>query len=394
MIRPNILLIAAHRLRADMLGCAGHPDARTPNLDAVAAAGLRFANAWTPASGPRQARAALLGAAVDDGRPLAEALRARGYATTFIGDPGAGAPPRHLGFETVATVGDPADPDSHAAWLAAQGRPAPRARVLRHAFGAARSPLPEAAHVTTWIGYQLVRAAQASAEPFFLCAGFSRPGPPYDPPAPWDDLHDPGKVTLPGGVAFAGTDGGPPELTEARLRKVVAYYLASVAHLDQQVGRALATLAARGRGPTIIAFTASCGEALGQGGAVSTDDSPGEACLRVPLLVAGAASQSRGVCDAPFGIGELPRLLWALGTGGGEGALPGHLRGDPPTGPEIVEATLPNGRRALRGRRWKTVAPGGPWWDLARDPAEGQPVAPPPDDPEVAALRAAMEHAG
>ena len=45
--RPNILFIFPDQLRHDMLGCYGHPSAITPNIDALAAAGTRFANCYS-----------------------------------------------------------------------------------------------------------------------------------------------------------------------------------------------------------------------------------------------------------------------------------------------------------------------------------------------------------
>jgi arylsulfatase A-like enzyme len=43
----NVLFIMADQLRWDHLGCAGHPSLRTPNLDALAARGVRFTHAFT-----------------------------------------------------------------------------------------------------------------------------------------------------------------------------------------------------------------------------------------------------------------------------------------------------------------------------------------------------------
>lgn len=43
--RPNILLIMADQFRGDCLGIDGHPDVLTPNLDDLAAGGIRFTNA-------------------------------------------------------------------------------------------------------------------------------------------------------------------------------------------------------------------------------------------------------------------------------------------------------------------------------------------------------------
>src|SRR5438874_891509 len=47
--RPNVLLITIDTLRADHLGCYGFSLARTPNLDRLAAEGVRCVNAVTSA---------------------------------------------------------------------------------------------------------------------------------------------------------------------------------------------------------------------------------------------------------------------------------------------------------------------------------------------------------
>ncbi|WP_341864233.1 alkaline phosphatase family protein [Gymnodinialimonas sp. 57CJ19] len=51
---PNILFIMCDQLRFDYLGCYGHPTQRTPNIDALAAQGVRFTNAYvqSPVCGP------------------------------------------------------------------------------------------------------------------------------------------------------------------------------------------------------------------------------------------------------------------------------------------------------------------------------------------------------
>ena len=46
----NILFIMYDQLRFDYLGCAGHPILQTPNLDALAAGGVRFTNAFVTTS--------------------------------------------------------------------------------------------------------------------------------------------------------------------------------------------------------------------------------------------------------------------------------------------------------------------------------------------------------
>ena len=46
--RPHVILISIDTLRADHLGCYGHPEGISPNIDALAAEGLRFENAYSP----------------------------------------------------------------------------------------------------------------------------------------------------------------------------------------------------------------------------------------------------------------------------------------------------------------------------------------------------------
>ncbi len=55
--RPNILFILIDDLRWDDLGCAGHPFARTPQIDRIAREGARFGNAFvtTPLCSPSRA---------------------------------------------------------------------------------------------------------------------------------------------------------------------------------------------------------------------------------------------------------------------------------------------------------------------------------------------------
>ena len=96
----NILLITADQLRADALGCYGNDVCRTPNLDALAAGGVVFENAYTPCPICVPARATITtgnyphvctgtknnsGRIRDDQPKLAEHFRRSGYATYACG---------------------------------------------------------------------------------------------------------------------------------------------------------------------------------------------------------------------------------------------------------------------------------------------------------------------
>ena len=97
--RPNVVLIMADQHRADTMGCAGDTTVQTPNLDRLAAEGVRFAR--TSCQGPlcMPARASVLTEryvrdhgvytnwnAVEPGTPTyLHALRDAGYHTVALG---------------------------------------------------------------------------------------------------------------------------------------------------------------------------------------------------------------------------------------------------------------------------------------------------------------------
>ncbi|MBC2601715.1 sulfatase family protein [Puniceicoccus vermicola] len=45
-MKPNVIVVLADQHHAQMMGCAGHPQALTPNLDAFADSGVRFSSAY------------------------------------------------------------------------------------------------------------------------------------------------------------------------------------------------------------------------------------------------------------------------------------------------------------------------------------------------------------
>src|SRR5688572_18851093 len=107
--RPNVIIILADDLGYGDLGCYGHPNFKTPNLDRMAAEGARLTQFNTPAPFCAPTRASLLtgrypfrcgmtaNPAPDFGgqftdislpateRTLAEIMRDAGYATAMVG---------------------------------------------------------------------------------------------------------------------------------------------------------------------------------------------------------------------------------------------------------------------------------------------------------------------
>src|SRR5207247_3179853 len=118
--RPNILLILADDLGYGDLGCYGQKRIRTPNLDRMAAEGMRFTQFYAGSTvcapsrcclmtGLHTGHATIRGNAAVPLRPedvtAAQLLKDAGYATALVGKWGLGEPettgvPNRKGFDT------------------------------------------------------------------------------------------------------------------------------------------------------------------------------------------------------------------------------------------------------------------------------------------------------
>jgi choline-sulfatase len=246
--QPNLLVIMADQHRADVMGCSGDPVVRTPNIDRLAAEGVRFSR--TTCQGPlcMPARASYLTgryvrdhgvysnwAEVDPGLPThPRALRDAGYHTAVIGkthlyrpgDHGA----RHVdemdhllhayGYAEIHGTGDKFDTNVSNIYfdhLRALGLLDPYVDHMRaHSYhgedergvGASKSlptwdatpmPLPVDAYIDVWHGEQAVRWLEAydRDEPFHLFVGFPGPHDPWDAPAEAVAGYDLDTIPLP-----------------------------------------------------------------------------------------------------------------------------------------------------------------------------------------------------
>ena len=236
--------------------------------------------------------------------------------------------------------------------------------------------------------------------------GFIKPHHPFDPPAPWHKMYDPQKLTLlPGWTSenfphdFQFSRGYFPydRLTEAGLRRVMAYYYANISLIDRQVGRLIALLKEkRLYDNTLIVFTADHGEYMGFHHMILKANHMYDPLVKVPLLIKWPDSRRAGAVSERLvsNIDLAPTLCRAAGLCPDAGMHGEDLWAD---GPNRQIVFCEQGPPVMaRSRSWKLLVLGGPpekdlVFNLFSDPLEMHNLAGTPQvREEVERLRAAI----
>jgi len=375
--RLNILLILTDQHRYDTLGCYGAPICRTPNLDRMAAEGIRFDRAYTNTVPCSPARAALFtglyphknGVRVNgetlnpDVPTLASELSAAGYSLGYAGKwhvdrprnptdhgfrgkdfPGYGYP-AYKGLVEGLRFGPAKGPGAtthYETYLRERGLAAPR--VLEAHYGdnpgtqgqemyALQSGPLEASfeYMVSEDAIGLMRAMQARREcggaPFFLWVNFWGPHTPCFIPEPYYSMYDP--EAIPEEPSFGETWERKPfvqQLVErfwglsgggwTRWREIVARYWGYVTMLDDLVGRIVDELDALGcRDETLIVFSTDHGDNMGAHRLIEKGPFTYEQCYRLPMIAAHPTCTARGsVCGEFIYLQDLfPTFLEAAG---------------------------------------------------------------------------------
>jgi arylsulfatase A-like enzyme len=328
MKRPNVLLLYTDQQRWDALRCAGNEHILTPNLDALAASGALFRNAFCNSPVCMPSRQSMLSGQYpsaigstcngiemrEDVPTVHSVLKPYGYHAANIGklhfknhsNRDHRQPHPGYGFDTLILSEEPGCyDDAYIKWVAEKdpaqvencrcGTPpawtgAPIAKphgvTEPYAFEG-----PEGLTHTAFVADEtcdFVRrrrgnpATRPAGGPFFCIAGFYAPHAPLNPPHRFVDMYDPARLPLPRMNEGENRLG----LSDDQWRRVKAYYYALVSHVDDQVGRILAALDEAGlREETLVIFTSDHGEHLGDHG-LTTKGPPGlDSCAHVPLIV-------------------------------------------------------------------------------------------------------------
>ncbi len=365
---PNVVLIYTDDQGYADVGCYGAKAIRTPNLDRLAADGVRFTDFYVAQPVCSASRASLLtgcypnrlgihGALAPGSRAgladtettLARLLKAKGYATGMVGKWHLGdrrpfLPPRH-GFDTWLGL-----PYSNDMW---PGHPEAKAGTYPplplHDGDAVANPNVSAADQATLTAKYTERAvafiAANKAKPFFLYVAHAMP-----------------HVPLFAGDRFKGKSAG-------------GRYGDVIEEVDWSVGEVLKALAAHGvAGNTLVLFASDNGPWLSYGdhggSAGPLREGKGttwEGGVRVPFVARWPGVVPPGtVCREPaMTIDVLPTVAKAVGADLPKGPLDGKdigplLRGEP--GAKSPHEALyfyyqTNALEAVRAGDWKLVLP-------------------------------------
>ncbi|NOT32006.1 MAG: sulfatase-like hydrolase/transferase [Planctomycetes bacterium] len=334
--RPNLLLITLDTTRADRLGCYGYAAAKTPVLDALAARGVVFEQAYTPAPMTLPAHATLMtgllppqhGARVNgmhrlaaDVPTLAERLSKEGYRTgafvaAFVLDEKFGLA---RGFERY-------DDDLSQAYK----------QEVPDGLSTHRPGNLVVDAALAWLGE---RDGKDGTRPFFTWVHL------YDAHFPW----------YPHG----------PDVKDSNAE--TGSYDGEVSFADAQVGRLLDFLREHGlEQQTIVVALADHGEGLGDHHETEHAYLLNEEVLHVPWIVAGPGVKAGHRVPALVSLEDFqPTALELLGLASTRGqgrSLVHALRGEPITsGESYAETDLPwtayrwAPQRSLTTERWKYI---------------------------------------
>ena len=409
----NLLFILSDEHQRDCAGCYGDPVAITPNLDRLAARGVRFTSAYTPCPICVPARAALATGrwvhatrAWDNAAPYHgelpswhHRLRAGGHRVVSIGKLHFRATTDDNGFNEEILPLHVLDGQGDLLGILREP-PArrPSTPALAASAGPGSSPyndydLAIAAAARRWIETEGGRHDR----PWALFVSFVRPHFPLTPPPEFFQLYPPERMPMPRLYGEAARPLHPVVAAlravmdyddhfadTAAVRRAIAAYYGLVSFLDDNVGTVLAALEAAGLAATTrVIYTSDHGDNLGcrglWGKSVLYEES-----VAVPLIVAGPGVPAGTTVATPASLVDCHRsILEAVGCPltAADDALPSRslwaiAAGQRPERTVLSEyhaAGSITGSFMIRHGRWKYIHHVGfrpELYDLAADPGE------------------------
>ncbi|MCU0227359.1 MAG: sulfatase [Bryobacterales bacterium] len=405
--RRNVLFISTDDLNND-LSCYGHPLVKTPNIDRIAAAGVRFDRAYCQLPLCSPSRTSLMtGLSPDSTRvyelrthfrdtipnvvTLSQHFHQNGYFAARVGKIYHYGNPGQIGTDGL---------DDKASWnqvVNPKGIDIQEESVLtnytpQRGIGSSlsfyASPARDEEHTDGMVAEETIALMDKHRnEPFFLGAGFYRPHCPFIAPSKYFDQYPLESVgTVPYhpveqeiGPKWAYFTTPPNwDLNEHQMREVRRAYYASIAFTDANVGRLLNALDRLGLAErTTVVFWSDHGYNLGEHGQWMKQ-SLWEPSARHPMLIGGAGVAAKGkACGRTVEALDLyPTLASVCGL-----TLPGHLQGaslepllrnpsSPWDRPAITQVRRGNEKRFVDGYSLRTERFRYSMWDEGREGEE------------------------
>ena len=413
--RPNVVFLFSDDQRYDTIHALGNDLIRTPNLDALVAAGTAFTNPYIM-GGTGGAICVCTRAMVLSGRTLwhvpdncagfplwPEVFQKAGYTTFGIGKWHNGPASYARCFSGGGTIffGGMAD---HLKVPVQDFDP-----TGQYPKGGARPGEKFSSELFSDTAVRFLREYK-DAKPFFLYLAYTAPHDPRTAPPPYDSMYSPEKIPLPKNFLpghpfdngdLRGRDEmlAPHPRTPEVVRRHLADYYACISYADAQIGRVLAALQEAGHAKnTIVIFTGDNGLAVGQHGLLGKQ-SVYEHSLRVPLVMRGpgvpAGQRQAGFA---YNFDLFPTVCEMVGlpipkTVEGKSLAP-VLAGRTKAVRDAVFGAYRNLQRMVRDERYKLIkyAVKGEkhtqLFDLVDDPWETKNLA---EDPAFAKQLAALE---
>ena len=423
----NVLFLICDDLNIDV-STFGHPLVATPQLDRLAARGVRFDNAHCqfPLCGPSRAsfmtglypdqtlireNSVSLRERLPRVKTLSQMFRNQGHLATRIGKVYHYNVPSNIG-----TAGHD-DPDSWDQTFCPRGRDVIDEEKITSIqpgyFGASLSYLAaEGSDAEQTDGMSALKAVEIlrnhaeEGSPFFLAVGLFRPHTPYVAPEKYFELYPLDKIEVPkvpegyfdtipkpaakSVTAFPEQRDLDPEFA----KKAIQAYYASISFADAQLGVVLDSLEETGLVEnTIIVFISDHGYHMGEHGHYQKK-TLFEAATRVPLIISAPEQKLRGtVNSSPTELIDIyPTLAELAGY-----AAPNYLQGkslvsalnDPEARPREDALSQIDGGYSLRTDRYRYTewgdegAEGTELYDHNSDPAEMKNLAEDPEQKET-----------
>lgn len=325
--KTNVLFIICDDLNCD-LGCYGHSQVKSPNIDRLASTGVRFEHAYCqfPLCGPSRAsfmtglypdqttivrNAIRIRERMPEVVSLSQMFRRNGYEATRIG--------KIYHYNVPADIGNDGhdDPASWDVTVNPKGRDKTEEKKVFSlrpgSYGGTLSWLAaDGADKEQTDGIAATNAIEKlnqyakSKKPFFMAVGLYRPHTPYVAPKSYFEMYPLNEIVVPKvPEGYLQTIPAPARASVTRkkeqvnlkpelARQAIQAYYASITFADAQVGRILNALKESGLSEnTIVVFTSDHGYHMGEHGHYQKT-TLFENAAHVPLIISAPGMKAAG----------------------------------------------------------------------------------------------------